>query len=135
MLQSPFTSIRAVVDKLVGFSWFMADRWTSYEHIKHVDCPVLFIHGYATYARADTQIYAPMGALMLYVPVGAQHSSCYVYPKARSYHALCTYKRAYACSQTHAQMQRRYKKGILTNMLFIYTHAIVTNSFSCVCIV
>jgi len=47
ILMSPFTSIRAVAENLVGtlMKFLISERFTNIEYIKSVSCPVMFIHG------------------------------------------------------------------------------------------
>ena len=46
-LMSPFTSIKSVVESLVGkfFTFIVSERFTNLEYIKNVTSPILFIHG------------------------------------------------------------------------------------------
>ena len=47
LLMSAYTSIRNVVRDYIGpFGSLIGERFPNYERIKHVKCPVLFIHGY-----------------------------------------------------------------------------------------
>jgi len=47
VLMSPFTSLRAVAENLVGkvMKFLVSERFTNIEYIKKVSCPILFIHG------------------------------------------------------------------------------------------
>jgi len=47
VLMSPFTSIRAVAENLVGnlMKYLISERFTNIEYIKKVSCPIMFIHG------------------------------------------------------------------------------------------
>ena len=47
VLMSPFTSVRAVAQNLVGnmLKFLISERFTNDEYIKDVTCPILFIHG------------------------------------------------------------------------------------------
>lgn len=47
ILMSPFTSIQAVAEVRVGklLKFLISERFINIEYIKHVTCPILFIHG------------------------------------------------------------------------------------------
>lgn len=47
MLMSAFTSIRAVVQHLVGkwAQYFIKERFNNLEHISNVTCPTFIVHG------------------------------------------------------------------------------------------
>jgi hypothetical protein len=47
IMMSPFTSIRAVAENLVGnvLKFLVGERFQNIEYIKDVSCPILFIHG------------------------------------------------------------------------------------------